>query len=120
MKTWTWTLEKNGKSLWHSSQKNKQTNGQTNPEVGIIIPIVWDEVEKKIESQVMKHCYIIIPILETEKQEPSFREVEVWQNLTVRKKQNQNLNFPWEVIVFMRSYLETFVLFECWPLEVGK
>lgn len=74
--------------------KNKQTNGQTNPEVGIIIPIVWDEVEKKIESQVMKHCYIIIPFLETEKQEPSFREVEVWQNLTVRKKQNQNLNFP--------------------------
>lgn len=70
-------MGKNGKSLWHSSH--------TLFEVGIIIPIVWDEVEKKIESQVKKHCYIIIPILEIRKQELSFREVEVWQNLTARK-----------------------------------
>lgn len=57
--------------------------------------------------------YIIIPISEIGKQELSFREIEVWQNHTARKMQNQTLNFPLEVIMVMKSYPESSVLLEC-------
>lgn len=45
-----------------------------------------------MESHIKGQDYIIISILEIGEQELDISKVEIWQNHTARKMQNQNLN----------------------------